>query len=113
MNTYKQWEGGRRGKLLDLRKRKPVKDNKSYQVTSLNMSASEGKGSNFIPSFYIYNFFFPQMHDKNQNSKKKKNNSGLHQLQHDFVERHTFSKATNACSVGVSLTWLVFAASVK
>lgn len=104
-------EGGRSRKLLDLRKRKPVKDNKSYQVTSLNMSASEGQGSNFIPNFYIYIFFFPQIHDKNQNSKK--NNSGLHQLQHDFVERHTFAKATNACSVGVLLTWLVFAALIK
>ena len=113
MNTYKQWEGGRRGKLLDLRKRKPVKDNKSYQVTSLNMSASEGKGSNFIPSFYIYIFFSFLKYVTKIKTQKKKNNSGLHQLQHDFVERHTFSKATNACSVGVSLTWLVFAALIK
>ena len=45
-------ERGSSRKLLDLRK--PVKDNKSYQVTSLNMSASEGQGSNFIPNFYIF-----------------------------------------------------------
>ena len=46
-------------------------------------------------------------------SKLKKNRGSLHQLQNDFVESHTFSKAINAYSVGVSLTWLVFAASIK
>ena len=45
-------ERGSSRKLLDLRK--PVKDNKSYQVTSLNMSANEGQE---VTSFPISIFF--------------------------------------------------------